>query len=120
MVVEVFLAKQSEVKMQNVRYCYVDVPRRKNPVVVAYKAEEANSLIVVQYGVSFCNEKDRFNRRLGREIAEGRLLRRPLTRFIEFGAEQKFNPTIVNSIREHIQQAIGARTQISNIFGVSK
>lgn len=103
--------------MEGVRYCYVDVPRRKTPVTVAYSAYEQAGKIVVQYGVSFCNDKDRFNRRLGREIAEGRLHRRPLTRFIDFDAGQKFSPTVVNSLREHIQQH---RTQIANIYVETK
>jgi hypothetical protein len=99
--------------MEDVRFCYVEVPRRKTPVTVAYSAQERPDGIVVQYGVSFCNDKDRFNRRLGREIAEGRLRRRPLTRFVDFGEGQKFGLTIVNSLREHIKQH---RAQLVNIY----
>jgi hypothetical protein len=58
-----------------IRYQYVSTPRRRNPVTVAYTAREIDSMIEITLGASFCSSRDRFNRPLGRRIAEGRLTR---------------------------------------------
>lgn len=57
------------------RYQYVSIPRRRNPVTVAYTAREIGDSIEITLGASFCSSRDRFNRPLGRRIAEGRLTR---------------------------------------------
>lgn len=56
-----------------IRYQYVSAPRRRNPVTIAYTAREIDSCIEITLGASFCSSRDRFNRPLGRRIAEGRL-----------------------------------------------
>jgi hypothetical protein len=60
----------------NTRLIYV-VSRRRNPVTVAYRAAETTndgrSEIEIDFGAAFCSNGDRFNRVLGRKIAEGRL-----------------------------------------------
>jgi hypothetical protein len=58
-----------------IRYQYVTTPRRRNPVTVAYTARETEFGIEITLGASFCSSRDRFNRPLGRRIAEGRLTR---------------------------------------------
>jgi len=65
--------------MDTTRYQYVNIRRRRSPVTVAYIASEADGNIIIALGASFCHSSmDRFNRKRGREIAEGRLERNPL------------------------------------------
>lgn len=54
-------------------YQYVQVRRRRHPVVAAYSVIEKGDIVHVTLGVSFCSNKDQFSKKLGRTIAEGRM-----------------------------------------------
>ncbi len=104
------------VKMSaNTRYVFVQTPRRRNPAVVAYTATQVSeNEISIQFGVSFCHRKDNFNRALGREIATGRLQRRPLTHTIPFGPDQKFGVAVTEAVRNLVSSN---HTQFSSFYG---
>jgi hypothetical protein len=90
--------------MNLVRYQYVNVKRRKNPVVVAYSATENNGKIQIVIGASFCNSKDRFNRPTGRSIAEQRLnSSKPVIITGEMDTEMSFSKTVCAMIRNYIK-----------------
>jgi len=100
------------------RYVFVQVPRRRNPAVVAYRASEsADGQITIQYGVSFCHNKDKFDRALGREIATGRLDRRPLTEIVGFSSDQKFGVVVTEAVRSIVSNA---QTQIRSFYNTSR
>lgn len=85
------------------RFQYVAVPRRRNPVTVAYTARDANGEIEITIGASFCSNRDRFNRRLGRQIAEGRLLHgEPLTFYGRPIDGESFNQAVVREINSFV------------------
>ena len=104
------------VKMNDTRFVFVQVPRRRNPAVVAYRAtESSNGEITIKYGVSFCHNNDRFDRSLGREIASGRLNRRPLTETVSWSPEdQKFGVVVTEAVRTLVNNA---QTQIRSFYG---
>lgn len=81
------------------RFQYVSVPRRRNPVTVAYTARESNGYVEITIGASFCSSRDRFNRALGRKIAEGRLTRGEAITFTDWlTAGESFNQGVVRMI----------------------
>lgn len=85
------------------RFQYVSVPRRRNPVTIAYTAREASGTIDITIGASFCASRDRFNRRLGRQIAEGRLLHGNAITFrgtLQDG--ESFNQAVVREIDAYV------------------
>ncbi len=89
------------------RFQYVSVPRRRNPVTVAYTATETNGVIDITIGASFCASRDRFNRRLGRKIAEGRLLNGdPITFTGMIGEGESFNQAVVREIDEFVSRRV--------------
>jgi hypothetical protein len=81
------------------RFQYVSVPRRRNPVTVAYTARETDSVVEITIGASFCSSRDRFNRALGRKIAEGRLTRGEAITFTDrLSSGESFNQGVVRMI----------------------
>jgi hypothetical protein len=85
------------------RFQYVSVPRRRNPVIVAYTARDTNGEIEIAIGASFCSNRDRFNRRLGRQIAEGRLLHgEPVTFYGRMVDGESFNQAVVREINQYV------------------
>lgn len=104
------------VKMSaNTRYVFVQTPRRRNPAVVAYTATQvSDNEIFIEFGVSFCHRKDNFNRALGREIATGRLQRRPLTHTVPFSSDQKFGVVVTEAVRNLVSSN---HTQFSSFYG---
>jgi len=77
----------SVTSMRSVRFQYVHISRRRHPITVAYRAGEGNGMITIMLGVAFCHSNDRFNRSLGREIAEGRMNAHPVTFQVEFDSQ---------------------------------
>lgn len=85
------------------RFQYVSVPRRRNPVTVAYTARESGNEIEITIGASFCSSRDRFNRRLGRQIAEGRLLHGDsITFYGRVTDGESFNQAVVREINGYV------------------
>jgi hypothetical protein len=101
----------------NTRLIYVVSRRRRNPVTVAYRASETTSdgrsEIEIDFGAAFCSNGDRFNRVLGRKIAEGRLNSRPITRRIPYTPGTSFSHAVSSYIRNTILQE---NTKISSIY----
>jgi len=91
------------------RFQYVFVPRRRHPVTVAYRARRTSETqIEVTLGAAFCSNRDRFTRPLGREIAEGRLLRgKPILLFAQIGSGETYGEAIVRLINSHITEKFG-------------
>lgn len=59
-----------------IRYQYVHLPRRKNPITVAYVMEPDSTVesgMTIRFATAFCADHDSFHRKIGRAIAEGRL-----------------------------------------------
>ncbi len=89
------------------RFQYVSVPRRRNPVTVAYTARETSGVIDITIGASFCASRDRFNRRLGRQIAEGRLLHGDAIVFTgQIREGESFNQAVVREINEYVSRRV--------------
>jgi hypothetical protein len=101
----------------NTRLIYVVSRRRRNPVTVAYRAAETTndgrSEIEIDFGAAFCSNGDRFNRVLGRKIAEGRLNSRPITRRIPYTPGTSFSHAVSSYIRNTI---LKENTKISSIY----
>jgi hypothetical protein len=101
----------------NTRLIYVVSRRRRNPVTVAYRASETTSdgrsEIEIDFGAAFCSNGDRFNRVLGRKIAEGRLNSRPITRRIPYTPGTSFSYAVSSYIRNTI---LKENTKISSIY----
>jgi len=101
-------------------YQYVYIPNRRHPVTVAYNVAEeveGDELIVrVTLGISFCNNKDQFKKRLGRTIAEGRLAKSGIEFSYEYNREENpgFGKTlsreVANFVRSH---SFGLSLQVS-------
>ena len=91
-----------------IRYQYVSTPRRRNPVTVAYTAREIDSNIEITLGASFCSSRDRFNRPLGRRIAEGRLIRGEAIVFT--GRRDNSNETYGQAVVRLIENFITSRS----------
>jgi len=66
--------------MKNVMYYYSD-HESQNRIAIAGMVNAENEL---QLAVSRCSKKDNFNRKVGRNIAEGRLLKGKLFRTVGF------------------------------------
>jgi hypothetical protein len=89
-----------------IRYQYVSVPRRRNPVTVAYSAKDSDSAneIEVTIGASFCSNKDRFNRRSGRQIAEERLNKdNGMTFYIATSDGESFSQAVFRGIDQYVR-----------------
>lgn len=87
------------------RFQYVSVPRRHYPVIVAYTASDSNGEIEITIGASFCSNRDRFNRRLGRQIAEGRLLHGSNMTFYGRSVDgESFNQAVVREINSFVSR----------------
>jgi len=101
----------------NTRLIYVVSRRRRNPVTVAYRAAETTNdgrnEIEIDFGAAFCSNGDRFNRVLGRKIAEGRLNSRPITRRIPYTPGTSFSHAVSSYIRNTI---LKENTKISSIY----
>lgn len=86
-----------------IRYQYVTVPRRRNPVTVAFTASSsATGIITISFGASFCSKRDKFDRRIGRSIAEGRASKKPFQIFVEMGSGDTFNTLVSREINDYI------------------
>ena len=92
--------------MKMVRFQYVSVGRRRNPVIVAYSSREESGLVTVTFGSSFCHDKDRFDRQLGRRIAEGRLNANPQSFTVDYNPDGgvPYGVTVSNAIRRHFSE----------------
>mgnify|MGYP000985069004 CR=1 FL=1 len=101
----------------NTRLIYVVSRRRRNPVTVAYRAAETTNdgrnEIEIDFAAAFCSNGDRFNRALGRKIAEGRLNSRPITRRIPYTPGTSFSYAVSSYIRNTI---LKENTKISSIY----
>ena len=101
----------------NTRLIYVVSRRRRNPVTVAYRAAETTNdgrnEIEIDFAAAFCSNGDRFNRVLGRKIAEGRLNSRPITRRIPYTPGTSFSYAVSSYIRNVI---VKENTKISSIY----
>jgi len=101
----------------NTRLIYVVSRRRRNPVTVAYRAAETindgRNEIEIDFAAAFCSNGDRFNRVLGRKIAEGRLNSRPITRRIPYTPGTSFSHAVSSYIRNTI---LKENTKISSIY----
>ena len=65
--------------MSKVRYFYYGDRSKVNHngiVTVAYNIDKEQNQLV--FGLSFCSPKDRFNKKIGREIARGRMKVKPI------------------------------------------
>lgn len=86
--------------MSRVSFQYLTVNRRRHPAILSYRWEEMNDVVTVFLGASFCHNKDRFNRALGRQIAEGRMNSRPqIFRFSR--NDLPFHIQIVEEVRSY-------------------
>lgn len=86
-----------------IRYQYVTVPRRRNPVVVAFTASSsATGVITISLGASFCSKRDKFDRRIGRSIAEGRASKKPFQTFVEMAEGESFNTVVSREIEKYV------------------
>jgi hypothetical protein len=90
--------------MNPIRYQYVTVRRRRNPVTIAYTSAEENGQIVITLGASFCHSTDRFNRIRGRGIAEGRMSRAPFRFSIPFDRTQTnaYGKAVADGLRDFV------------------
>lgn len=87
------------------RFQYVHSSRRRNPIVVAYRAEsDDEGRIVVNLAVSFCSEADRFNRTLGRSIAAGRLQKRAYSFYVNPLEGESFNQAVTRGINQEVSR----------------
>jgi hypothetical protein len=109
--------QKKENTQMSTRLIYVVSRRRRNPVTVAYRATETTndgrSEIEIDFGAAFCSNGDRFNRVLGRRIAEGRLNTRPITRRIPYTPGTSFSYAVSSYIRNTI---LNENTKISSIY----
>jgi len=83
------------------RYQYLKVPGHKYPATLSYEvvspSTDTNLTMIV--GISFCHNKDRFSRDMGRSIADGRREKAPLyVCFANLDANTSFGKRIVESI----------------------
>jgi len=86
--------------MSRVSFQYLNVNRRRHPAILSYRWEEVDGIVTVFLGASFCHNKDRFNRSLGRQIAEGRMNSRP--QIFRFNRnEMPFHIQIVEEVRSY-------------------
>lgn len=90
--------------MSTTRFQYVAISRRRNPIIIAYTHDEEGGMIFVTFGASFCHENDRFSRRLGRQIAEGRMNHSPMHFTVPFDGEMSFGQTITSGIRTYVEE----------------
>ena len=102
-------------------YQYVYIPNRRHPVTVAYNVAEeveGDELIVrVTLGISFCNNKDQFKKRLGRTIAEGRLAKSGIEFSYEYNREENpgFGKTLSREVANFVRSnSFGLSLQVSN------
>ena len=89
-----------------IRYQYVSIPRRRNPVTVAYSAKDSGSPneIEVTIGASFCSNQDRFIRRYGRELAEDRLTKNNgMTFYIATSDGESFSQAVFRGIDQYVR-----------------
>lgn len=87
--------------MSRTYYQYINLPRRRNPAVTAYQATETDGSVNITFGVSFCHRRDRFNRTLGRQIAEGRMQNSPRT-FSFVRDSRPFHIQIASEVEDYI------------------
>ena len=95
--------------MSRTYYQYITLPRRRNPSVTAYQAEESNGSVTIRLGASFCHNRDRFNRTLGRQIAEGRMNSVP--RIFSFKRDDRpFHIQIASMVEDYVRNHGGLVT----------
>ena len=82
---------------------FVHVSRRFNPVTVAYSARENDNVVTVDFGLSICHKRDRFDRAMGRQIACGRMSRRPTSFTYVRDADLNFNAQLSREVREYVR-----------------
>jgi len=82
---------------------FVHVSRRFNPVTVAYTASENDNVVTVGFGLSICHKRDRFDRVMGRQIACGRMSRRPSSFTYVRDADLNFNAQLSREVREYVR-----------------
>lgn len=86
-----------------IRYQYVTVPRRRNPVVIAFTASSnSDGILTITIGASFCSKRDKFDRRIGRNIAEGRVIKKPLQISGKMNSEDTFNVAVSREITNYV------------------
>jgi hypothetical protein len=59
-----------------IRFQYVHLKRRRHPISIAYVMQPDSSLpsgMAIRFAAAFCNDRDRFHRKNGRELATDRL-----------------------------------------------
>jgi len=95
--------------MSRTYYQYITLPRRRNPSVTAYQAEESGGSVTIRLGASFCHNRDRFNRTLGRQIAEGRMSSVPRT-FSFKRDDRPFHIQIASMVEDYIRNHGGLVT----------
>ena len=67
-------------------------------ITVAYKLDKENNKLIM--GMSFCSPKDRFNKKLGRTIANGRMKKVPIV--IDCNKDDKIIDLIMNTLKKAI------------------
>ena len=73
-----------------VAFCHNIV--KNNSYTIAYARNRVENTLQIHLGFSFCSDKDRYEKKLGRKISEGRLQTRPL---VVYGLEDKTNNEII-------------------------
>lgn len=94
-------------RASRVYFQYVRTNRRNNPVVCAYRSseqvmEDGSSVVTVTIAASFCHRNDRFDRGLGRSIAEGRLNSKPNQFQFVRNEERNYNVQLSYEVSQYI------------------
>jgi hypothetical protein len=101
-----------------IRYQYVSVPRRHNPIVVAFLASSnSDTEINISMGASFCCKRDKFDRRIGRNIASGRVNKKPLQFTVKMSGGDTFNTAVSRGINEFVSRYF---TKINHFYTPAK
>jgi len=82
---------------------FVHVSRRFNPVTTVFTCREDGETVTVNFGLSLCHKGDRFVREKGREIASGRLAKRPSTFSYTRNPAINFSAQLSQEVRDHVR-----------------
>lgn len=102
-----------------IRFQYVHLKRRRHPISIAYVMQPDSSLpsgMAIRFAAAFCNDRDRFHRKNGRELATDRLngmdgIVLPIeisvtTDLGGFDIVESLNQAIVREIRNYVKHNV--------------
>ncbi len=93
---------------------YYTYSREHKLSVVGYINKKENKF---QIGISQCSDKDEYNKKIGREIAKGRAIKKPL---IVSNLDNKDQPELLQILNDARDTIIGKSDKYANTWNVYK